>query len=363
VSDRQYDPWQADGDESAPLFWTAEEAYEPVAGDPDARRSPRETDGLDADRGPAHPLVPPQYFQQTAYGQPTPYGQPPQHGDSSALAPSPNRPGSSWDTPPRPGHRSHWWIVAVAAVVVLVVVAAGVNLLRNHTKNSAQNGVPAPVPGQSLPVNPNPSQTPSLGPSTGPTNGSGTASVPAVKCPLIEDTVAHLAYRCVDDALLQGAPDDFLGLRVSMTLLVEPNWVVSEGSGDPDSYSRNPALDAYIRPRASTPLPTAAEVKNDVEQRNARAVQDAYGPSPVAHIVAAHTRVFGSVTGFELQTQVSIDSHFREETGLKAQTERLWVVGVPTEVGVSIFMMSIPDDRSDLWPKAEATIGTITVIP
>jgi hypothetical protein len=38
------------------------------------------------------------------------------------------------------------------------------------------------------------------------------------------------------------------------------------------------------------------------------------------------------------------------------------VVGLPTKAGISIFMMSIPDRRTDLWPKADAIIGTLRII-
>jgi hypothetical protein len=264
-----------------------------------------------------------------------------------------SEPYGHWQPPPPrpPRNRRSWLIVVAAAIVVLLAVVAVVNAARNHSSNSGQ-AAPGPLPGGTMLPAPLPSGSPSTGPGDG-------ISVPAVHCPVITDTQSHLRYRCIDNSLVQSDPDEYLGLRVSLTLLVEPNWALSEGSGDPSAYRRNPVLDAAGS--SLTAGPSLQDVRSTVEARTARAVQDAYGPSPTSHVLAAHTREFGTTTGFELVTLISMDTQFRAETGLKAKTERLWVVGVPTVAGVSIFMLSIPDDRSDLWPKAEATVGTISV--
>ena len=61
-------------------------------------------------------------------------------------------------------------------------------------------------------------------------------------------------------------------------------------------------------------------------------------------------------------TEITINPAYRARRNLTARVERLWTVGVPTTAGVSIFMLSIPDNRADLWPKAEATIATVHVL-
>jgi len=68
------------------------------------------------------------------------------------------------------------------------------------------------------------------------------------------------------------------------------------------------------------------------------------------------------VTGYEVSTEVTINPAFRAQQHLQVKKERLWTVGLPTPAGVSIFMLSIPDGRADLWPKAEATVRTLRVI-
>jgi hypothetical protein len=78
--------------------------------------------------------------------------------------------------------------------------------------------------------------------------------------------------------------------------------------------------------------------------------------------MAEHARSFSGVQGFELVTEITINPAYRARRHLTARTERLWTVGVPTTAGVSIFMLSIPDNRADLWPKAEATVGTLHVL-
>ena len=94
----------------------------------------------------------------------------------------------------------------------------------------------------------------------------------------------------------------------------------------------------------------------------ALAIAQAYGDSPTAATVEAKARDFGGATGYELQVLVTINPDYRVQRSLKVKSERLWVVGLPTAAGVSIFMLSIPDERQDLWPKAEATVGSIRVI-
>jgi hypothetical protein len=79
-------------------------------------------------------------------------------------------------------------------------------------------------------------------------------------------------------------------------------------------------------------------------------------------VLSEHTRTTSGAVGYEVATEVTINPSYRAERRLATKTERLWVVGVPTKAGISIFMLSIPDRRSDLWPAAEATIGTIRIV-
>ncbi len=63
------------------------------------------------------------------------------------------------------------------------------------------------------------------------------------------------------------------------------------------------------------------------------------------------------MSGYELVTEITINPAYRERRNLATRTERLWMVGLPTTAGVSIFMLSIPDRRADLWPKADGNRG------
>jgi hypothetical protein len=197
--------------------------------------------------------------------------------------------------------------------------------------------------------------------------------VPAVSCPVIRDEESHLQYKCVDSYLTQSEPDSLLGLRIALSHEVEPGWLISEGSGNPKSVV-TPPDDTTVAFRAGptplpaatpapTALPSAGDVQTEAKRRIASALaRGAYGDNPVSSTFAAHARSFGAVTGYEIVTYITLDPAFRAKEKLADKTERLWTAGVPTAAGVSIFMMSIPDARSDLWPRAEATVGTIKVI-
>ena len=180
-----------------------------------------------------------------------------------------------------------------------------------------------------------------------------------MSCPLIVDDESHLSYRCIDNYLVQDGSDTLLGLRISLDHEVEPGWVISEGSGNPKSIITPPNNSVGFR---QAPAPSSQDVIDEVHRRTNIALQQAYGDNPGATTLSARSRTFSGVTGYVLLTEVTINPSYRAARNLKAKTERLWVVGLPTKAGISIFMMSVPDERSDLWPKADATIATIAVI-
>ncbi|HST47836.1 hypothetical protein [Jatrophihabitans sp.] len=250
--------------------------------------------------------------------------------------------------------------MAVAAVLVLVVVVALVNGYRNRSTRQAADriGPLSPAPSQTVPV-------PSV-----PAPRGGFGLVPLVACPQIRDEESRLTYRCIDDALRQDAPDVNLGLRISLTQEVEPGWVVSEGSGNPRSLASPPTTDTvgYLEDSRANPrplgpsVPSPAQVQTEVRRRTDLALERGYGDNPSSEVLAAHTRSFGGVQGYELLTEITINPAYRARRHLAARVERLWTVGVPTTAGISIFMLSIPDNRKDLWPKAEATIATVQVL-
>jgi hypothetical protein len=199
--------------------------------------------------------------------------------------------------------------------------------------------------------------------------------VPRVACPSIVDEQSHLSYRCIDNYLTQGAPDGLLGIRISMNHEVEPDWIISEGSGNPLSFGTPPpansidfraesAASVVAAPRSSPTgaAPSRTEVIAEVHSRTDRALSAAYGANPSARTLAERAITVSGVAAHELLTEVTINDAFRRAQHVNAKHERLWVVGVPTAAGVSVFMMSIPDARSDLWPKAEATVATIRVV-
>ncbi|MCW2491588.1 MAG: hypothetical protein JWN47_952 [Frankiales bacterium] len=287
-----------------------------------------------------------------------------------ASPPSSNQ---GWGPPPQPPRRSNRWKVwvGVGAVVAVLLVVALVNGLRNGGTSGQASGQPSALS--------TPSAAPT-GPSPAPSDGSGGGSpgsaLPVVACPTIRDEESHLSYNCVDNYLVQGAADNYLGLRISLNHETEPNWVISEGSGNPKSVTIGPSSSAVAFRQAPTappfpaasgsnqalPPPTAAQVQAEVKRRTGLALVSGYGAAPSAKILDEHSRVLSGVTSYELVTEITINPSYRAANKLKVKTERLWVVGVPTKAGVSIFMLTIPDARKDLWPKAEATVGGIRVI-
>lgn len=269
--------------------------------------------------------------------------------------PHPGDPGGPPQQPPR---RNRGAVIAGAAVLAVVVLV--VALVNGHRTRSA----PGSRPDSAVQLSSAPAPRPSSGRST--PNGGGLQGLPAVACPQIRDEESHLGYRCIDNYLVQDGSDTFLGLRISLNHEVEPGWVITEGSGNPRSLA-SPAPNnvvSFSQPgRAAGPrVPTAAQVSAEVRRRTGLALERGYGDNPSSRTLAAHARSFGGVAGYELLTEITINPAYRAARRLRARTERLWTVGVPTPAGISIFMLSIPDARSDLWPKAEATIGTVHVL-
>lgn len=273
---------------------------------------------------------------------------------------------------PRTSRRVLGWSIAAVLVLVLVAVA----MLNQHRAGQANRQAANLA---------EPSAGPTQGPNQGrtPNQGSGPVQVvPAVACPQIRDEQSHLGYTCIDNYLQQDGSDTNLGLRIALNHEVEPGWVISEGSGDPTSVVQSPGSvvvdyrtvdyrtvdyrSADYRTNNGTTgggsQPTSVDVRNEVQRRTMLALQRAYGDSPSARTLSAQQRQLGGVQGYELVTEITIDPAYRQAQGLKVRTERLWVVGLPTPYGVSIFIMSIPDERSDLWPRAESIVGTVHLI-
>jgi hypothetical protein len=258
----------------------------------------------------------------------------------------------SRDRYPKASRRVLGWSIAGLLVLVLIVVA----VLNQHRAGQANRGLSnlaSPTTG--------PTQAPNQG------NGSGPGQlVPAVACPQIRDEQAHLGYTCIDNDLQQDGIDTNLGLRIVLNQEVEPGWVISEGSGDPTSIVQTPGVVVDYRTNNGTTgggsQPTSVDVRNEVQRRTGLALQHAYGDNPSARTLSAGQRQLSGVQGYELVTEITIDPVYRQAQGLQVRTERLWVVGLPTPYGVSIFIMSIPDERSDLWPQAESTVGTVHLI-
>lgn len=246
------------------------------------------------------------------------------------------------------------WLGIAAAVVLVLVVAlliGGTVVARRPTPARHPPGYPTLA--QSNPSQSNPSQS-------SPGQGGGAAGLPAVACPDIRDEQSHLAYRCIDNYLVQDGSDTYLGLRISLNHEVEPRWIISEGSGNPASLA-SPPNNTVVGYR-TVPAATSVEVQAEVERRAGLALAQAYGDTPATRTLSARVRNFSGVAGYELSTEVTVDPVYRTTRGLQVRTERLWVVGLPTKAGISIFMMSIPDQRADLWAKAESVVGTVHVI-
>ena len=248
-------------------------------------------------------------------------------------------------------------LLAGAVVLALVLVVALVNGQRNRD-SAARQTVDRVQQRTSAPSTPRPGNP-------GPDGGQG-EPLPIVACPQIRDEQSRLSYRCIDNGLRQDLPDTLLGLRISLNQEVEPGWVISQGSGNPRSLPSSPSNDVVTlrqgRQAAGPALPSAQQVRDEVRRRVRLAVERGYGDNPASRTMTEHARSFGGVQGFQLVTEITMNAAYRARRHLTARTERLWTVGVPTTAGVSIFMLSIPDNRADLWPKAEATIATVRVL-
>jgi hypothetical protein len=267
------------------------------------------------------------------------------------------------DQPPQPGPsevrgRRGAALLAVALVLAVVLVVALVNGHRNRDTAARRHA------DRVQPLTPAPSSRPTPGRS-GPQGGQG-EQLPIVACPLIRDEQSQLEYRCIEDGLRQNDSDTYLGLRISLDQEVEPGWVISEGSGNPLSLAGPPSVDTVgfrqNRNAAGPALPSFQQVRAEVRRRTKLALQRGYGDNPASRTMAEHARTFSGAQGFELVTEITMNPAYRARRKLTARTERLWTVGVPTTTGVSIFMLSIPDNRADLWPQAEATVGTVHVL-
>jgi hypothetical protein len=244
---------------------------------------------------------------------------------------------------------------------LIAVVTAAVLALVNGQRN--RNSAARPLPDR---LSQRPSPRPSAPLAPGPT-GRQAEPLPAVSCPEIRDEQSRLGYRCIDDTLRQDNSDTLLGLRISLNSEVETGWVLSEGSGNPRSVVTPPSDTVVVgwrqAPQPLGPaLPTPAQVRDEVRRRAGVAVQNAYGDFPSGKTLAEHVRTFGGVAGYEMITEITLNPAYRAKAGLATRTERLWVVGLPTTAGVSIFMLSIPDLRADLWPKAADTVATVHVL-
>lgn len=288
---------------------------------------------------------------------------------------------------PQRGRRG---LLAIAAAIVVVLVA-GVALINAHRQTGNRRAAAASR-SAGAPTSPGNTGSPAI-PGI-PDPGGGTASrLPAVSCPQIRDEQSQLGYRCIDNYLVQDGAGILLGLRIALNHEVEPGWVISEGSGNPLSVVQPPdatvigyraaGIGARTQPTAigyhtggkaahrqpigpgavtAAPLPNAQQVQAEVHRRADLALASGYGDNPESRVLAEHARDFPGITGYELLIQITVNPIYRAAQGLQVKTERLWVVGLPTKAGVSIFMMSIPDERADLWPKAEATVGTVHVL-
>jgi hypothetical protein len=262
--------------------------------------------------------------------------------------------------------RTGLWI-GLTVLVIVLLLAALLNNLRTQHNTGRSAGLPtgAPFSGPTTP-SPNPDASGGGGTSGGGSGGAAGGTVPAVACPVIRDEESHLAYNCVDNYLVQDGSDSYLGLRIALNHEVEPGWVISEGSGNPKSLAAPPSNTTVLWRGTSAALPVAAPsaqgVIDEVRRRTDRALQAGYGDNPTARTLNEHARTFSGVVGYESLVEITINPAFRASHSLKVKTERLWVVGLPTPAGISIFMLTIPDERADLWPKAEATVGTVHII-
>jgi hypothetical protein len=267
--------------------------------------------------------------------------------------------------PKSPGRRGLILGLAVAGVIVLVVAAVNASR-RNKDATTGSTALPSFSFSFSLPT-PSPDSSEGSGGGLFGQDPNGSL-IPSVFCPVVRDEKSHLAYRCIDDKMTQGPSDNYLGLRISLDSEVEPGWVISEGSGNPDSIVASPSDPtdvALVVPAAPTPGPTSAQdIQKVVQDRLKRALRMAYGDNPSSKVLSEGARKIDGVDGWELNVEITMNPKYRSERvpPLKTNKERLWIVGVPTKAGVSIFMLSIPDLRKELWPKAEDTIDTIKII-
>lgn len=228
--------------------------------------------------------------------------------------------------PRRRGQTVARWAAAIVVAVVLVLTVVAVVHQNRGNRDVGGDQAAQPIP----------------------TSGSAQQrSTPTrASCPEVTDEVSHLAYRCIDNYLRGDYPDATLGLSTTLDYAVEPNWEIVQGSG--------------LIP--TTTVPTLGVLQQQVRLRTNHAITSAYGAHPIYRTLSEGQRVLNGVTGYEKVMEVHIDAAYRAQNHIKADLERLWVLGLPTVSGVAIFMLTIPDNRKDLWPRASATVGTVHVL-
>jgi hypothetical protein len=263
--------------------------------------------------------------------------------------------------------------VRVTPTVLVAAVVSVLGLASCSSHHSASPAVLTPTATASTSITAPGTSTPSStgSPSTGsPSTGSSstvpsTSSTPPrgsasrtpgaaakIACPHIVDSGSRLTYDCIDDSLVLGAADSSLGLQVVLSKEVEPNWVLTEGSGNSAAVLTKPGTLVAV---------TSATVQATVQKRTRDAIAEGYGDNPSSKQLSAAPITLAGVTGYELVSEITIDPTYRAANDLTVRTERLWVLGVPVGDTVSVFVMSVPDDRSDLWPKAQAIVAGVRV--
>lgn len=129
--------------------------------------------------------------------------------------------------------------------------------------------------------------------------------------------------------------------------VVEPatGWAVTEGAGHWGSRAGHSLL---------------AITKNVRQQM---VDDDQYGTSPRVTTVDATKATINGVDGFVLESRFVLSRAYRAAKHEKVKIEKSWTVAI--KVGrddYSLWYVSIPDLRSDLWSRVHDTIASIHVI-
>ncbi len=259
--------------------------------------------------------------------------------------------------------------VAATSIVALAVVACSSVVNGSGRVGSGGPGVPSSSPPTVIPSSSSSTITgfpsvsssvpvPSSSSFTVPTPSLSTSPLPSIsvtppagqtdfKCPYIVYPYAHLSFVCVADKMKKSTKDKIWPLverKVVSHYGATGEWTLDTGAGHWGSLGSDSlrSIATQVRTRM-------------LENGN-------YGtPQPAIRSTGKQVQIQGH-KAFQLVTTFTINSTFRQTTGVKIKHEKSWILAIEVAPNdVSLWYVSVPDAVSYYWPIMDSLISTISV--